>query len=530
MEFYVVNKGERIPLHFIRKGSGSIYGFLQYINWNDFGYYTTFRLFVYSDSGDEVYSTDIRIGYKGQAAADKTVDELPVEFEKLDSKFFSIGSGAEYYSELSDLDTEHGILKSLNDLVVYPSFFDKNETEEVLNVSLLRGISRNTVKEGYLRAYLGLPELTDYKFGFVCIGDAEESTYNLEFEVRRNSKPPSNVHAVIGRNGVGKTTLFNRMVESVVGKGNSAKGRFFKLSDNSLFSSAFENLPGDYFSRLISVSFGAFDTFRHPEDNDYPAKGPCFTYLGLIDRDSNRLKSQSDIYQEFSNSIANVLCVKEKRSQWNFVKDIICAGRNFEGVDLNRFDEIFEECGGEEMVLIEPQYFERNYLKIMPEFLKCFSSGHFIVLRILIDLLDRVESKTLVLIDEPETHLHPPLLSALVRAMSKILNLRNAVAIIATHSPVVLQEIPMSCVWKIHRTGLAFTASRPTTETYGENVGVLTEEVFGLDVRQSGFMADLVEEVSLGKSFDEILGDYQGQLGKEGKVILMSLIAIRDGR
>ncbi len=39
------------------------------------------------------------------------------------------------------------------------------------------------------------------------------------------------------------------------------------------------------------------------------------------------------------------------------------------------------------------------------------SSGHAIVLLTVTKLVARVEEKTLVLIDEPESHLHPPLLS-----------------------------------------------------------------------------------------------------------------------
>src|SRR5690606_5278267 len=176
-----------------------------------------------------------------------------------------------------------------------PDMFDENEYEDVLNKSLLRGKSRNKVKEVYYRAYKGLPELTDFKFVFTCLGDCKESTFDIEFDVIKNSKPPSNVHAIIGRNGVGKTTIFNRMVESIMFKDNGAKGRFYKLSSKSFFVEIKEDLPVDYFSRIISVSFGAFDTFRHPEDNDHPAKGPCFTYLGLIARNNNRLKSQPDI-------------------------------------------------------------------------------------------------------------------------------------------------------------------------------------------------------------------------------------------
>jgi predicted ATP-dependent endonuclease of OLD family len=68
------------------------------------------------------------------------------------------------------------------------------------------------------------------------------------------------------------------------------------------------------------------------------------------------------------------------------------------------------------------------------------SSGHAIVLLTITRLVATVEEKTLVLLDEPESHLHPPLLSAFIRALSDLLYDRNGVAIIATHSPVVLQE------------------------------------------------------------------------------------------
>jgi predicted ATP-dependent endonuclease of OLD family len=101
-------------------------------------------------------------------------------------------------------------------------------------------------------------------------------------------------------------------------------------------------------------------------------------------------------------------------------------------------------------------------------------------------LAEQVDERTLVPIDEPETHLHPPLLSAFIRALSDLLVDRNGVAIIATHLPVVLQEVPRTCVWKLRRSGSLLTAAPPEIETFGENVGVLTREAFGLEVTRSG--------------------------------------------
>ena len=129
------------------------------------------------------------------------------------------------------------------------------------------------------------------------------------------------------------------------------------------------------------------------------------------------------------------------------------------------------------------------------------SSGHAIVLLTMTRLVETVDEKTLVLMDEPESHLHPPLLSAFTRALSDLLNNRNGVAIIATHSPVVVQEVPRSCVWTMERSRAEGATNRPELETFGENVGVLTREIFGLEVTRSGFHHLLKLAAEQGKGY-----------------------------
>ncbi|WP_269781216.1 AAA family ATPase [Photobacterium carnosum] len=41
------------------------------------------------------------------------------------------------------------------------------------------------------------------------------------------------------------------------------------------------------------------------------------------------------------------------------------------------------------------------------------------------------------MIDEPESHLYPPLLSAFIRDLSELFHNRNGVSIIATHSTLL---------------------------------------------------------------------------------------------
>jgi predicted ATPase len=154
------------------------------------------------------------------------------------------------------------------------------------------------------------------------------------------------------------------------------------------------------------------------------------------------------------------------------------------------------------------------------------SAGHRIVLLTITKLVELVEERTLVLMDEPEGHLHPPLLSAFVRALSDLLIGRNGVAVIATHSPVVLQEVPSKCVWLLQRTGRSATAYRPSLETFGENVGLLTREVFGLEVSQAGFHSLLERAVKeVGGDYSAVLSYFDGQLGAEARAIARVLTA-----
>lgn len=176
----------------------------------------------------------------------------------------------------------------------------------------------------------------------------------------------------------------------------------------------------------------------------------------------------------------------------------------------------------------DSNFFKTKFQELISPTLSRMSSGHAIILLTITRLVAKMEEKTLVLLDEPESHLHPPLLSAFVRALSDLLHDKNGLAIIATHSPVVLQEIPKSCVWKIFRRSENVIADRPSIETFAENVGILTSEVFSLEVEKSGFHDILTKSVQSGKTYEEIVNEYNDQIGFEGRALLQVLITKRD--
>ena len=156
------------------------------------------------------------------------------------------------------------------------------------------------------------------------------------------------------------------------------------------------------------------------------------------------------------------------------------------------------------------------------------SSGHAVVFMTISRLVEVLQDKTLILFDEPEGHLHPPLLSAFLRSLSELLHKRNGVAIMATHSPVVVQEIPRGCCWVLTRFGDTTHYARPSIETFAENVGVITKEVFKLEMERSGFHKLFQDKVNKNYSFDEIVAMFRGSIGLEGQAILMSMIMLRD--
>jgi len=157
------------------------------------------------------------------------------------------------------------------------------------------------------------------------------------------------------------------------------------------------------------------------------------------------------------------------------------------------------------------------------------SSGHKVVLLTITRLVELVEEKTLVLLDEPEGHLHPPLLSAFIRALSDLLVQRNGVALVATHSPVVLQEVPRECVWILNRTGSRSRVDRPIGETFGEGFGVLAREVFGLELTSSGYnelIRKAVDEAN--GNYTSVVSAFNGKLGSEGRAVARALCISRE--
>ncbi len=498
--------------------------YLQPNNWDDFDYKTLFSLVVFDTQGNKHHIGNVKIGFVKQESG-WTSEKILSPFTTLPDNFYSLGQDADYYRNLvENLSPEivDEVLTALGDVSYLPECLVIADDEQAFHTSLLRSVSRSTIEQQFRRIIRGEAALTEYNFSYKKLPNKDYSGIEVNFEVKPNTKPSSNIHILIGRNGVGKTTLLNNMVNALLpNRGNSSETGVFVMS---ISRQAFE-LPKNYFAGVISVSFSAFDPFDPPNDQTDANAGMQYYYVGLKKRfnkqalDQLELKDINDLCQEFTSSLKLCFALTAKKGRWIEAIKKLESDSNFAEMDLCQLIEIYDKDLSDKKLP-----FTQKAIGLF----RRMSSGHAIVLLTMTRLVETVEEKTLVLLDEPESHLHPPLLSAFTRALSDLLVNRNGVAIIATHSPVVLQEVPKSCVSIIRRTRLVANVDKPEIETFAENVGILTREVFGLEVSKSGFHNLLETSVSEGKSYEEIEREYNYQLGFEGKVILRSLILARD--
>lgn len=459
-------------------------------NWDDwFKFSTMYILYICAD-----YKINRIGGVKiGQNGLGETLQlrrpNIPNYFTRLSEEFFSLGQDDYYYENIKNLGYKIRVtvLNELRDMAFSLDIFESKKDMWVTRRSLLRFISDKTVHGQFHRIAMGGARLTPFDFEYTISLNGLLKPIEFDFSVQPESNPPTNVHVIVGRNGVGKTYLFRNMIQSIVLENNNDEfGKFTWHQDE--------------ISRVVFVSFSAFDKQLIITEK---TKMPYINVgLPLIDSEQKRLTD------DFVNSFIECLSLKAELYK-----------KAMEGL---RYDPIFEESG----ILDFSFSLDVNKVELGAIF-KRLSSGHKTIVMTMLKLIQYVEEKTLVFLDEPESHLHPPLLAAFIRSLSELLINRNGVAIIATHSPVILQEVPKRCVWRIRRHRSMTVADRLRLESFGESVEILTKEVFGLEVTESGYHQMLRDAVDKGLEYEEIIYRFNGELGDQARFLLKMMLAAR---
>lgn len=510
---------------------------LTHTTWDDwFTYETEFVVEYIKSSNHTVRLGTIKIAHENM----ERVPNIPDRFEELDDSYYSLGTDSMFYETLLNvfpLDWDRMvILESLKDVACNKDRLNRVRGKEPFKVSLSRGLSLHQIEGKFHKLATGDPNKTSYSFVYKYASD--DSTKEIEIKVNDKSTfLPTNVHAIIGRNGVGKSKLIGRFLKCLEKKDTDK----IKISDNG------SNYIGEldsFFNKIISVNFSIFDEKLDIAENYDIIDGLPFI---SITKDSTLEgyyetkfgEQYKDKYEkileklEFTNDKGKIIKLDELDDKWVgifMVSLITCFERKpflwYTILETLNTDPIFKQHNCKRLydTFIEFKDNKNEYLKQFYNFFTKLSSGHKIVILSLTKIIEFVDEKVLVVIDEPELYLHPPLLSSYIRCLSILMEKRNGIAILATHSPVVLQELPKNCIYKLERTGDVLRASRPDVETFAQNISTLMYEIFGLESEESGFVkliddyvSDQAENID---TVNEAYEQFDNQLGTLGMRLL----------
>jgi hypothetical protein len=369
-------------------------------DWDDwFTFSTMYSVFIVESNTKRRPIGSVKIGQFNMQPQQRRPD-IGTTFQALDERFFSLGQDDSYYDKLNKNfpDLREIFLRCLRDLAFLDDtdIYESALSEEVTRESLLRSVPSRSIRTQFRRIARGGARLSPFNFQFQLPQQDELSIPAiLQFDVRPESQPPTNVHVVIGSNGVGKTRLLHLMSKDFLFQLQSEE------SDQEIATNSRQVFVADQqqFANIVLVTFSAFDPFV-PLNNVARNQSTNYSYIGLKVADENpwsvsAQKTPEMLAQEFGVSVG--ICRQNtRRTRWR------------KALATLECDPIF--AGAAVAELTSPNEQNEGFSRDAESLFASLSSGHKIVLLTITRLVETVIERTLVLLDEPEAHLHPPLL------------------------------------------------------------------------------------------------------------------------
>lgn len=483
MKFYVVDPKGSPPVDRVYPSCT-----LTRDNWDDYSHKTLFQLSYYPAPNKRMSVGAVKImslvepkGYDQNGYV-----KLPSDFTNLEAEFCSLGQDKSYYTELKN---EHGeiyqaVLDALNDVVLNRGILEEFENTSIFRSSLTRfSEAEKALREGR-RILEGTPISDSYEFSFSCKIGSATKRHKASFTFSEDSVLPERIVAIVGNNGTGKTQFLSKMALTLSGESNesSTGGKFFP------------NRPS--FSKVIAVSYSAFDKFERP------SKKRTFSYIYCGLKDKEGFLTAKKLESRYEASIGKIISAN-REPIWNSVlKNVI---------DKERLETIYDELFCDK-IFSNVAHNSQGYL----------SSGQSILMYVVTEILANIREESLILFDEPEMHLHPNAIAKLIKMINAILDRFNSFAILATHSPIILQEIPSKCVRVFEREGSVPSVRNLSLESFGENLTTITKNVFET-VNTTPNYKEIFDKLSRNYSFEEINELFDSRLSLNATIYLQGL-------
>ena len=524
---------------------------LEESDWNDYGYMTLYGIHATakrSRNEKTTYLGSIRIMRIDQQVNEshllrKDFGKYHFKFRSLPDTYVSLSMDVDFYENLQQILRRPGerfdFANSLN-MILGTDSEDYAKVYSLLcfQKSLLRdsNIDDFAIQQGR-KIMLNEEILFDlrteaFKIKFPSTDEYIEFDFQAVSDVLDSDTIPNGIVALIGKNGSGKSTTLYEIAKILYASPDTRRlieDKVGRLETNAIG-----------ISKLIMFSYSAFDNFILPGSTKYECTMLIdglqnhtgrFVFCGIRDvyYDMNELyeanRRMKD--EEFINltSESRIKCVRLKEPS-KLGEEFVYAMSNFEESDKRlwinfmisvrdnqpEFWQAVEQISPP--ILYKKEDLEERYLTIF----NGLSTGYKFVMHAMAHLISNCENNNLVLFDEPENHLQPPLLSFMINEMRKILAQYKSVMLIATHSPIILQEIFAKNVKIVKRVGKVRTFSQPKIETYGESFGAIASEVFNLNSDNTSYYSTiemLYEEWNMDKleSLGEMISSFEHRLG-----------------
>jgi ABC-type uncharacterized transport system ATPase subunit len=476
------------PIKLLRNPTFPIF-ILSKDNWNDYGYQTSFELTYHRTERD-----NINIGIVKILQEDEESTELPKFFEKLDNSFCSLGQTLAFYTRLAELFPENylKILKSLNDcsynLIIRAKFkkhpgFEKSllrssEALMVLNQGnpfKQMGDESSIVNQSALDTTVSFPKFT---FEFQIPEAFQPHKVDFNFEGINNAR--NRFFCIIGKNGTGKTKTLSQLA--------------LKLANNNKDGQFEPSRPT--FSKVIAASFSYFDNFILPEPEDI-----SYEFIGI--RTAKGLCTKKELKNVIWAAFSNLTKDIDKRKLWaECVKKTLET--NYLSFDLTELDAL------------------ANKEEFIDKTEEIFSSGQKIVFHFLTRLISIVDKNSLLIFDEPETHLHPNIIGRLLRAINDVMSEYGSYCILATHSPIIVQEIPSRFIRIIDRKDNVPLVYQPVIECFGENLSTISNSIFYANQEKELYKI-LFDQMIKDKSVQTIEKEFNNKLSLNARLYLQAI-------
>lgn len=466
--------------------------------WDDFGHKVQFNLSHFDSNGNVQHIGPVKILQRGNPdwsdfePRESTL--LPEAFSALNEEFISLGQEDDYYKHLHALPSGFGeaALLALQDIAWQPRLAIPFEPSTAFRNALMRFNNAQRARRFGRSWAMGETVHEQFSFAYTCQIEGAEDSIEATFDFDAQDALPGRVAGIIGRNAVGKTRFLAQLGEDLT--------QIARKSSDSIAERE-QRFPGGrpLFTRIVAISYNAFDRFKRP-----PAKPESsYVYCGIRNEKGNLSRiSLIEAYRANQQRIRTL----QRKAQWMTSMRTILGDQSPQ-MTQSLFAEIDNPSPDEEALSI-------------------LSSGQAILCHFATALLAWVQPNSLVLFDEPETHLHPNAVASLFLVLTEILDSYDSYAILATHSPVVIQQIPSKRVVVFRRTGNSTSAESLPLESFGESVTELTRHVFETLEVESLYRRTL-RELAASEEPEEVMGRFPAGLSMSAQAYLLAQYAQR---